>query len=109
MAKDLRAIAGLTVASTMSRARRSLSIDVVDAQGHHTRPGADVRVYAAGAHRLISSGLVDTGGGYCSQSVMPARVATASAERVDAILAGARKRAKRKVQVIRWKQSLTTW
>ena len=32
---------------------------------------------------LISSGLVDTGGGYCSQNVMPVHVATADAKRVD--------------------------
>jgi hypothetical protein len=65
------------------RARRSLSIDVVDARGRHTKPGAEVRVYAAGTRRLISSGMVDTGGGYCSQNVMPVHVATADASRVD--------------------------
>jgi hypothetical protein len=64
-------------------ARRSLSVDVVDARGRHTKPGAEVRVYAAGTRRLISSGLVDTGGGYCSQNVMPVHVATADAARVD--------------------------
>jgi hypothetical protein len=32
---------------------------------------------------LISSGLVDTGGGYCSQNVMPVHVATDGARRVD--------------------------
>jgi hypothetical protein len=42
-----------------------------------------VRVYAAGTRRLIASGLVDTGGGYCSQNVMPVHVATAGASRVD--------------------------
>ena len=65
------------------RARQSLSIDVVDAQGRHTKPGAEVRVYAAATRRLVSSGLVDTGGGYCSQSVVPVHVATAGAARVD--------------------------
>ena len=65
------------------RARASLSVDVVDARGHHTRPGAEVRVYAAGTRHLIASGLVDTGGGYCSQNVMPVHVATADASRVD--------------------------
>ena len=64
-------------------ARRSLAVDVVDAAGRHTRAGAEVRVYAAGTRRLISSGLVDTGGGYCSQNVMPVHVATAAAKRVD--------------------------
>ena len=64
-------------------ARRSLAVDVVDERGRHTRPGAEVRVYAAATRRLISSGLVDTGGGYCSQNVMPVHVATAGADRVD--------------------------
>jgi VCBS repeat protein len=66
-----------------SRARQSLSVDVVDGRGRHTKPGAEVRIYAAGSRRLISSGLVDTGGGYCSQNVMPVHVATAGATRVD--------------------------
>src|SRR5262252_604952 len=65
------------------RARQSLAVDVVDGHGHHTKAGAEVRVYAAGTRRQISSGLVDTGGGYCSQNVMPVHVATADAPRVD--------------------------
>ena len=64
-------------------ARQSLSVDVVDANGRHTKSGAEVRVYAAGTRRLLSSGLVDTGGGYCSQNVMPVHVATPGASRVD--------------------------
>ena len=64
-------------------ARRALAVDVVDAAGRHTKAGAEVRVYAAGTRRLISSGLVDTGGGYCSQSVVPVHVATGSATLVD--------------------------
>ena len=66
-----------------ARARQSLSIDVVDAHGRRTKAGAEVRVYAAGTRRLLSSGLVDSGGGYCSQNVMPVHVATAGAARVD--------------------------
>ena len=64
-------------------ARRSLAVDVVDERDRHTKAGAEVRVYAAGTRRLISSGLVDTGGGYCSQNVVPVHVATAGATRVD--------------------------
>jgi penicillin G amidase len=64
-------------------ARRSLSVDVVDARGRHTEAGAEVRVYRAGTRTLISSGLVDSGGGYCSQNAMPVHVATAGADRVD--------------------------
>jgi hypothetical protein len=60
-----------------------LAVDVVDARGRHTKAGAEIRVYAAGTRRLLSSGLVDSGGGYCSQNVMPVHVATAGAARVD--------------------------
>jgi len=66
-----------------SVARRSLAVDVVDQRGRHTKAGAEVRVYAAGTRRLLSSALVDTGGGYCSQNVMPVHVATPGAARVD--------------------------
>jgi hypothetical protein len=58
-------------------------VDVVDSRGHHTKPGAEVRVYKAGSYKLISPGLVDTGGGYCSQSVAPVHVATAGVPLVD--------------------------
>ncbi len=78
--------AGTTCSGTCCRrrqARQSMAIDVVDARGRHTRPGAEVRVYAAGTRRLISSGLVDTGGGYCSQNVMPVHLGTGSADKVD--------------------------
>jgi hypothetical protein len=64
-------------------ARRSLAVSVVDSEGRHTLPGAEVRVYTAGTRQLISSGLVDTGGGYCTQSVVPVHLATGQAERVD--------------------------
>ena len=37
-----------------AQARQSLAIDVVDARGRHTKPGAEVRVYAAGTHRLTA-------------------------------------------------------
>jgi hypothetical protein len=66
-----------------ARAQPSLSVDVVDSRGRHTKPGAEVRVYAAGSRKLIASGLVDTGGGYCAQNVMPVHLGTADAKRVD--------------------------
>jgi hypothetical protein len=64
-------------------ARRALLVDVVDERGRHTQAGAEVRIYAAGTRRLIASGLVDTGSGYCAQNVMPVHVSTAAAGRVD--------------------------
>ena len=50
---------------------RSIAIDVVDRNARRTRAGSEVRAYAAGTRRLLSSGLVDSGSGYCSQSEMP--------------------------------------
>ena len=52
-------------------ARRSIQVLVTDARGHHTRAGSEVRVYAPGTRTVLGGRLVDTGGGYCSQSVMP--------------------------------------
>jgi hypothetical protein len=53
---------------------RSVQVMVLDADGFHTLPGTEVRVYAAGTDRLLGTRLVDTGGGYCSQNVMPVHV-----------------------------------
>jgi hypothetical protein len=55
-------------------ARRGLHVRVVDAQGHATRAGAEVRVFAAGSTRLIAARLVDSGSGYDAQSEMPVHV-----------------------------------
>jgi hypothetical protein len=66
-----------------ARARQSVEIRVVDDRGRDTRAGSEVRVYAAGTRRLLGSGLVDTGSGYCSQNVMPVHVGLGSASRVD--------------------------
>src|SRR5262245_8735468 len=64
------------------RAHASLAVDVVDARGRHTKPGAEVRVYAGGG-RLIASALVDAGSGYCSQNVMPVHLGVAGETKVD--------------------------
>jgi hypothetical protein len=64
------------------RTHASLSVDVVDSRGRHTKPGAEVRVYAGG-RRLVSSALLDTGSGYCSQNSMPVHVGVAGEAKVD--------------------------
>ena len=53
------------------RARRSLQVMVLDQQGHATKAGAEVRLYRPGTHDILGTRLMDTGGGYCSQNVMP--------------------------------------
>ena len=65
------------------RAKRSVEVLVVDAQGRATRAGSEVRVYAAGTRKVLGAGLVDTGSGYCSQNVMPVHVGLPSMDRVD--------------------------
>jgi hypothetical protein len=50
---------------------RSMAIDVVDGNARRTRAGSEVRLYRAGTRQLLSSGLVDSGTGYCSQSETP--------------------------------------
>lgn len=64
-------------------AARSIEVLVVDAKGRATRPGAEVRVFAAGTRTLLGMGIVDSGGGYCSQNVMPVHVGLGAAELVD--------------------------
>lgn len=50
-------------------ARRSLSVAIVDSRGRSLFPGTEVRVFAAGTHRLLGTRLVDTGSGYDAQSI----------------------------------------
>jgi hypothetical protein len=64
-------------------ARRSVQVMVLDSRGRATRAGAEVRVYAAGTRKLLGTTLIDTGGGYCSQNVMPVHIGLASMNRVD--------------------------
>jgi hypothetical protein len=52
-------------------ARRSLRVTVLDARGRWTLAGSEVRVSEEESGRLLGTRLVDTGGGYCSQSAMP--------------------------------------
>jgi len=66
------------------RVQRSLQVRVVDARGVQRFPGAEVRVYEDRGTgqgegdpgspedlRILGTGLVDVGGGYCSQGVAP--------------------------------------
>jgi hypothetical protein len=66
------------------RAQRSLQVRVVDAHGVQRFPGTEVRVYAdeeggrgegrpggTTPGRILGTGIVDVGGGYCSQGEAP--------------------------------------
>ena len=50
--------------------RRSLSVLVLDAKGHQTRFGAEVRLFDANG-RVLGAGQVQTGGGYNTQRAAP--------------------------------------
>jgi hypothetical protein len=65
------------------QARRSIQVLVQDARGHATRAGSEVRVYATGTRKLLGTGIVDTGSGYCSQNVVPVHIGLGSDGAVD--------------------------
>ena len=64
--------------------KRSLSVLVLDAKGHHTRFGAEVRIFDQGG-RILATRQVVTGGGYNSQRAAPVHFGLAKLEpvRVD--------------------------
>ena len=62
-------------------ARQSLQVTVLDAKGHFTQQGAEVRVYAPNG-KLLGSGQVSTGGGYGAQGATPVHFGLPGASRV---------------------------
>ena len=65
------------------QARRSLQVMVVDHRGHATKSGAEVRVYEHGTRTVWGGRIMDTGSGYCSQSVLPVHFGLPKKGRVD--------------------------
>ena len=65
------------------QARRSIQVRVVDQHGHHTRAGAEVRIYQPGTRTVWGGRIVDSGSGYCSQSAMPVHFGLPRKSRVD--------------------------
>lgn len=55
-------------------AGRSIQVLVLDAKGHYTLAGSEVRVYRAGTNELLGLRLVDTGSGYNAQNAKPVHV-----------------------------------
>jgi FG-GAP-like repeat len=64
----------------------AVEVRVLDALGHATRPGAEVRVYATGTTHLLGAGLVDTGSGYDAQSDLPVHVGLPGPQPVDIVI-----------------------
>ena len=67
-------------------ARRSIQVLVLDAKGHYTRAGSEVRVYRAGTSDLLGLRLVDTGSGYNAQNAKPVHIGLTEWGRVDVLV-----------------------
>ena len=80
---DLKSGSHALLSNTSTQRGRLIAVQVVDERGRATLVGAEVRVYRAGSRTLVSSGIVDSGGGYCAQNAMPAFVAAPAQGRVD--------------------------
>jgi len=65
------------------RAARSVEVMVLDPQGHATRAGSEVRVYARGTRKVLGVGMMDTGSGYCSQNLIPVHIGVNTTNTVD--------------------------
>ena len=64
-------------------AARSIQVLVLDARGHYTRAGSEVRIYRAGTGELLGLRLVDTGSGYNAQNAKPVHVGLPDMAPVD--------------------------
>jgi hypothetical protein len=64
-------------------AGRSIQVLVLDARGHYTRAGSEVRVFRAGTSELLGLRLVDTGSGYNAQNAKAVHIGLTGWDRVD--------------------------
>jgi hypothetical protein len=64
-------------------ARRSIQVMVLDQQRRATKAGAEVRIYAPGTRTVWGGRIVDSGSGYCSQSVLPVHFGLPKNSHVD--------------------------
>ncbi len=64
-------------------APRSIQVLVLDAKGHYTCAGSEVRVYRSGTSDLLGLRLVDTGSGYNAQNAKPVHIGLTGWDRVD--------------------------
>ena len=64
-------------------AARSIQVLVLDANGHYTRAGSEVRVFRAGTDELLGLRMVDTGSGYNAQNAKPVHIGLATEGKID--------------------------
>jgi len=65
------------------QASNCLKVMVLDANGHHSRAGTEIRLFSSSSKKLIGARIVETGSGYSAQSVMPEHFGLPKKERVD--------------------------
>jgi hypothetical protein len=63
--------------------QRGINVLVLDHQGRYTRAGSEVRAFKAGTRTQLALTMVDTGGGYCSQNMMPVHLGLPTSDPVD--------------------------
>jgi len=69
-----------------SVAGRSIQVLVLDAKGHYTRAGSEVRVFRAGTTELLGLRMVDTGSGYNAQNAKPVHIGLPEMGKVDVLV-----------------------
>jgi penicillin G amidase len=62
---------------------RGLNVMVLDERGRYTKAGSEVRAYKAGTRTLLSTRIVDTGSGYCSQNLAPVHLGFPTTDAFD--------------------------
>jgi hypothetical protein len=67
-------------------AARSIQVLVLDARGHYTMAGSEVRVYRSGSDDLLGLRIVDTGSGYNSQNAKPVHIGLRDRGLVDIVV-----------------------
>ena len=63
--------------NTAAMRGRSIAIEVTDPNARRSRAGSEVRAYRTGTRLMLSSAIVDSGSGYCSQSEIPVHLGIA--------------------------------
>jgi hypothetical protein len=64
--------------NTATMRGRAIAVEVTDPNARRSRAGSEVRAYRAGSRQLLSSAIVDSGSGYCSQNDVPVHLGISS-------------------------------
>jgi hypothetical protein len=81
------------------RAKCSLQVIVLDAKGHYTKAGSEIRIYDSGTKKLLGTSLLDTGSGYDSQNAMPAHFGLPQVAPVDVEITAMTQKGRRSVRL----------